>query len=542
MAVFAVALLASLGVHLPVYEALGVLAEVMLNQPKPEPPQTVEFELAPLGEIEKEVELPDTQLSADVEGEQAAEDEEPPPELARRKPPPLPEPEFMPTPKPEPEPEPEIVKPEPPAEPVVVPDEPPNRLAVTQKSEDPNVEAPENARFIAEENRRVEEETVANVRNQHEDHEQPDPGRPNPGDDQQPGSSDEQEVADLRNVDGEDSRSPDSNEAQDRPVVRSMPSAGQREATAVTHAPRSVAPTREQQAKLQSGSQQSGGEDNTIVVEDGMGSFRIRKSPEGRGALRDGGKQVAGRQTPHRHSQSASDAHQGANLRLSFSQFEQVFGSEELARERQAYLEQRRSKARGSNHNERFRKYRAAIENYVPDVRPGNQTALNAAASPFAHYLATIHRRIHQEFAFKFLRRLPYGGPFSDYNLHTRLEIVINGDGTIHKVGVVKTSGFSPFDLGAFNAVMDAAPFEAPPRKILSGNGRLYVHWGFYRDHRACGTFNARPIMLPHPPDTPQPGQGPLRDPSGPAPRPGEGELGHALPPAKVDEPRHVAL
>jgi len=128
------------------------------------------------------------------------------------------------------------------------------------------------------------------------------------------------------------------------------------------------------------------------------------------------------------------------------------------------------------------------------------------------------------------------GGPFGDASLHTELEIVIDGDGKINRVGIAQSSGFLPFDYGAFNAVMRAAPYATPPRKILSGDGRVYVHWGFYRNERQCGTFNARPFILPHPPGAPKP-PAPLRDdgerraPSGPAPAPGEGELGRRVRP-----------
>jgi hypothetical protein len=105
------------------------------------------------------------------------------------------------------------------------------------------------------------------------------------------------------------------------------------------------------------------------------------------------------------------------------------------------------------------------------------------------------------------------GGPFADRTLMTDLEIIINGDGSLHKVGVVRTSGFLPFDFGAFDSVNKAAPFSPPPRKILSGDGRVYVHWAFYRNERQCGTFNARPYILPNPPGTPDPRRdAPLRD------------------------------
>jgi TonB family protein len=294
-----------------------------------------------------------------------------------------------------------------------------------------------------------------------------------------------------------------------------------------------TAPSRDVAPSQASGAPETGGEPQTIVVQDGVGSFRIRKAPTGQGPGNRGGAQQPGRASSERNSRAGSQAQSGsnANLRLSWSQFEEAFGSEELRKEREAYLAQRRSTAEGHGRQRSWKEFRAAIENFVPNVRPGDQTALNAAADPFANYLALVHRRIHREFAFGFLEGLPIaGGPFGDYSLHTELEIVINGDGSVQQVGIAETSGFLPFDYGAFNAVMRAAPYPPPPRKILSGDGRVYVHWGFYRNERQCGTFNARPYILPHPPGTPKPGNGPLHDPGeqhrGPVHQSREGELG----------------
>jgi TonB family protein len=96
--------------------------------------------------------------------------------------------------------------------------------------------------------------------------------------------------------------------------------------------------------------------------------------------------------------------------------------------------------------------------------------------------------------------------------MYTRLEIVIKQDGTLHRVGVVRTSGFLPFDHGAWNAVNLAAPFSEPPKKILSGDGRVYVHWDFHRNDRQCGTFNAQPFILPKAGGAPVPLPSPFQD------------------------------
>jgi TonB family protein len=267
-----------------------------------------------------------------------------------------------------------------------------------------------------------------------------------------------------------------------------------------------------------------------IRVNDGSGTFVIRRVQPNEGDARE---HRAASHGVRAHEGKAGRAATAPNLRLSFSQFEDTFGEGAVQGDRERYAAQRKSRVEGQSRQEVWKKVRGAIENYLPKVRPGNQTALNTAASPFAAYLAGVHRQIHEQFAHRFLSGLPLvGGPLADPTLVTTLEIVINGDGTLETVGVARSSGFMPFDYGAFSAVMKAAPFPPPPSKILSGDGRTYVHWAFYRNERQCGTFNARPFILPNPGGTPAPNQAPpLQDegekpPSGPLLMPDEGELG----------------
>ena len=79
----------------------------------------------------------------------------------------------------------------------------------------------------------------------------------------------------------------------------------------------------------------------------------------------------------------------------------------------------------------------AALENFIPEVRPGNQTALNTRAAPFAAYIARMHRSIHQLWGFGQMEdwdEKPGSSPYNNPNLLTELELVLNGDGTIDKV------------------------------------------------------------------------------------------------------------
>ena len=144
-------LLASLSLHLPVYGALGVLADKLLAR-APTPRRAVtggpgeEMEIfEPTAEDQEllvpfDVEEPEELPEAGDEGE--------PDERAERERERVREPEPPPEePEPEPEEPEEQEQPRQPTPPVRPPE---NLQAVTQRSQNPNVEAPENARFIAE--------------------------------------------------------------------------------------------------------------------------------------------------------------------------------------------------------------------------------------------------------------------------------------------------------------------------------------------------------------------------------------------------------
>jgi TonB family protein len=196
------------------------------------------------------------------------------------------------------------------------------------------------------------------------------------------------------------------------------------------------------------------------------------------------------------------------NLNLSHEGVVASVGVDQLRKERQADGERRLSEHRGSWKSSNFERWKSAIENYVAAVQPGNQTALNAAKSPFAGYIQAMHLRIHHLFADSFLdslESLPKDHPLSNTKIFTRLEIVLNKEGQVAKLGVVKTSGLTAFDIAALDAVQRASPFGPVPGAIVSPDGKVYFQWDFHRDETACTTANARPYILGGTPVTPEP-------------------------------------
>ena len=53
---------------------------------------------------------------------------------------------------------------------------------------------------------------------------------------------------------------------------------------------------------------------------------------------------------------------------------------------------------------------------------------------------------------------------------------------------MVRASGLLEYDVAAVDVAYSAGPYPDPPREIRSANGKIYVHWHFYRDERQCAT------------------------------------------------------
>ena len=69
--------------------------------------------------------------------------------------------------------------------------------------------------------------------------------------------------------------------------------------------------------------------------------------------------------------------------------------------------------------------------------------------------------------------------------------------GKLVKMGIVRASGVTVFDVAVMDAVNRAQPFGPAPEVISSPDANVYLHWEFHRDPiDACTTRNARPFIL----------------------------------------------
>lgn len=503
-------------------------------EPEPREPQT------PPEQLQEEDDRPPRTSPKEDRKAEAAPTE---PEERKRDPEVVQKPDQRDTEKPEstdkPKDEPKQKEPKPEAEekkPLQVV-EMPRRVAVRQHVDDEEQKDNPDAEFIADHANHTDKREQAHITSTDQMDKDPTPGLEHQSPSQDPGNAHVTELAQSDTAlgnpervfaespeDGRDQRVERDGASQERPNDPTRAVYG--EAAPRTRGERNGAADSQFASRGQKAQQaQTEHDDHERLLAGEEGSFTVAREQQAQKA-RAGRVARQHRAAPRgnggllpslRGSESMGMTPGGLNPNLTPLSALSAIGQDQLNRERKADGERRLSKHRGSFRPQGLERWRSAIENYVATVQPGNQTALNTARAPFASYLNRIHQRLHDSFAFSFLPSLdslPSSHALNRPDLKTHLEIVLSKeDGRVVRMGVTRASGATAFDVGALEAVDQAAPYGAPPPEIVSPDGNVYLHWEFYRNpHYACSTYFARPYILrvsptpapvPAPPPTP---------------------------------------
>jgi len=377
----------------------------------------------------------------------------------------LPEPEPEPEKEPEPEPEPE-------------PEEPQEKVdfvleqlkMVEQPDELDEKDAPEDHDYLSNINRDVEEQTRSEITNLEKDAIKPKASQQEPTKETKPGTADKDKIAQT-----EEKPSRINNTSPPSPAAPKEKRPEQDDPK-----PKSLLAMREVEHR------------DHVMAQD---EHQALTNEANDGTMQRERKQQASILPQNRQAKIEKKDRIYA-FRPRTKDLEALFGKELVAPQRAEHAKASQTKGVWQGVREH---YQSPLENMVPEVKVGNQTALRSKKHPFARFIAQMHRDIHDAWAWGFLEQLDTSGrqhPLNDYELWTRVEIVLNRDGTIDKVTTVRHSGKLAFDSAAREIVHAAGPFPDPPREILSGNGKIYIHWAFHRDERACGTFGAQPFIL----------------------------------------------
>ncbi len=422
--------------------------------------------------------------------------------------------------KPE-EKQPEAKPPEEKQPPAVLPD-PKGRVSIQQHQEQDDPEDNPEAEFIAEKARKVAEQTQARITSTDRNDPEPTPGGNHSSAADNPGNADETDVKQSEDSAGEMAQAPNDRATTPKPgeEASSTPRTAGPGRDDLVAKPKADPDQRdgketgdESDSKSRAAAKGQDEEKSATAVD---GSPDLVTSPGGSDSVAPGrkakkarkGKKARKRRLPPARGHNrllgfgaGGKTKDGVNLNLQQDTALDVMGRGELARMRKLDGERRRSKHRGSWKSVGLERWKSAIENYVAKVKPGNQTALNAARVPFARYLNEIHNRLHPVFADSFLgslSRLPTDHPMNRSDLRTNLEIIVSRtDGRLIDMGITRPSGVTAFDVAALEAVKRSSPFGTPPQSIVSPDGNVYLHWEFYRDPwYACSTYFARPFIL----------------------------------------------
>jgi TonB family protein len=415
-----------------------------------------------------------------------------------------------------------------------LPDEPlkDRRIAVRQHAK-PDQEDNPNAKFIADEANHVDKETRATQTSHDRDDAEPTPGASHKSADTSPGDSEQTKIAESEAHKGEKNRAPgehgnDYDVVHEPKIPKLEVISNQTSAAAGGQRGSEAQPSSPQTANAQPMPAPGGATPASPDVEsasDGTWTFNPARPGGAQGSTPQANAGSSMPNLPGGKMWSTPGLGQAAapgslNTNLNQVQVAAIVGLDNLRKLREADGERRKSEHRGSWVASNFDRWRSAIENYVSSVKPGNQTALNTARVPFASYLNGMHNRIHPIFADAFLESLdslPPSHPMNDQHLVTRLEIVLTKEGRLRRMGIVKTSGLTAFDIAALDAIDRAQPFGPAPSAIISPDGNVYLHWEFHRDEVfACSTQGASPFILNTPAPTPET-QPPALPPAGPA-------------------------
>jgi len=389
---------------------------------------------------------------------------------------PEPEPESIDEPLPEPEPEPE---PDPEVEAEPEPEEPPppfefvlNQLKMVEQPDEKDEEdAPEDVEYLSNINRDVDEQTRAEITNLEQDSVETEASELEPSDVKDKGTADEDVIAE--DADKESQLAKQAPDVQPEKVEQ-RPEQNDPEPQALQLAMR----------ELEARDHQAAAEAHEALTDDALdGSMRPDQDHQA---------------TLDKQDQQARIDKQDKRyaFKMTGKQLDALYGESVDAPRRAEHLKQSKKKGVWEEANAHWQ---SPLENMIPEVKVGNQTALRSKKHPFARYITKIHRSIHEAWAWGFLEQLDTRGrnhELNDYELWTRVELVLTRDGVIDNVMTVHHSGSLVFDAAAREIVHSIGPFPNPPREILSGNGKVYIHWAFHRNERACGTYGAQPFIL----------------------------------------------
>jgi protein TonB len=125
-----------------------------------------------------------------------------------------------------------------------------------------------------------------------------------------------------------------------------------------------------------------------------------------------------------------------------------------------------------------------ATDDYLKDVDEGMQTMLSTRSFAYYNYYTMIKDRIGQywEPSIREKVKVIYQDDrsiASDSDHFTELAIVLDGEGQLLRVEILRSSGSHEIDDMAVKAFHSAAPFPKPPHGMVDSHGQIKIRYDF---------------------------------------------------------------
>ena len=120
------------------------------------------------------------------------------------------------------------------------------------------------------------------------------------------------------------------------------------------------------------------------------------------------------------------------------------------------------------------------VHDFMPGVKIGDKTYLNAAAMPNVQYFT----RLKRIFRIRFNPRNALLNHFrhnrvSLGKINVTMAVEVSPSGHLQRLFVMRSSGIPGYDHEALRTVRQSAPFSAPPKAIQGKDGVLRMTWHF---------------------------------------------------------------
>ncbi len=116
--------------------------------------------------------------------------------------------------------------------------------------------------------------------------------------------------------------------------------------------------------------------------------------------------------------------------------------------------------------------------------REGDTTLVNSRSFKYWDFFQRVKERVRQEWdpATVYRARDPTGTAYGARDRLTVLGVILDAEGRVQRIEVVRESGLPFLDDEAVRAFREAAPFLNPPAGLADEKGRIAFHFGFILD------------------------------------------------------------